>query len=127
MKTITGRRRWRWAEEFDISSPRPADYVVAVLVFLLLGLLFVWERNHAIVLNRQAFQLQEQLMALGNETDVLASRATELADRTRIVQRAEAIGMVFPQKGDLSWIYWVPAASKAMPSARSRIAGFVSP
>ena len=127
MRSISRRRRWRWVEEFDISSPRPADYVVAVLVFLLLGLLFVWERNHAIVLNRQAFQLQEQLMTLGNETDLLASRATELADRQRIVQRAEELGMIFPQKGDLSWIYWVPATSEAMPPARNRVAGFVWP
>jgi len=127
MKSITGRRRWRWFEEFDLTSPRPADYVVAVVAFLLLGLLFVWERNHAIVLNRQVFQLQEQMMALRNETDLLASRATELADRQRIVKRAEEIGMVFPQQGDLSWIYWVPVASKTMRPARSRVAGFVTP
>jgi hypothetical protein len=116
MRTIFGRRGWRWVEEFDPSSMRPADYVVAVLAFLILGLLFVWERNHAIALNRQAFQLQEQLTALGTETDLLGSRATELADRQRIVSRAEAIGMVFPERGDLTWIYWVPAVSQA-PSA----------
>jgi cell division protein FtsL len=127
MRSFSGRRRWRWIEEFDMTSPRPADYVIAVLVFLVLCLLFVWERNHAIVLNRQAFQLQEQLTSLGNETDLLASRATALADRQRIVQRAEELGMIFPQKGDLSWIYYVPTASKAKAPARSRVAGFVSP
>jgi cell division protein FtsL len=127
MKMIPATRRWRWLEDFDVTSPRPADYAVAVVAFLLLGLLFVWERNHAIVLNRQVFRLQEQISALRNETDRLASQATELGDRQRIVQRAESLGMVFPQKGELSWIYWVPHPTRSKRSTHGRVAGFVSP
>lgn len=128
MAPVTTRRRWQWVEEFDICSPRPADYVVAVLAFLLLGLLFVWERNHAIVLNREVFQLQEQLAALHNETDLLSSRATALVDRQLVVRRAEAdLGMVFPQADQLSWIYWVPQASLGTQPAPGRVAGFLSP
>jgi cell division protein FtsL len=127
MRSIPGRRRWRWLEDFDITSPRPADYAVAVAAFLLLGLLFVWERNHAIVLNRDVFRLQEQISALRNETDRLASEATELADRQRIVKRAEELGMVFPHKGELSWIYWVPHPTPVERSPRGRVAGFVMP
>lgn len=127
MRTIPERRRWRWIEDFDVTSPRPADYAVAVVAFLLLGLLFVWERNHAIVLNREVFRLQEQISALRNETDRLASHATELADRQRIVRRAEELGMVFPRKGELSWIYWVPHPTPVERQTRDRVAGFVSP
>jgi len=127
MRTIPGRRRWQWLDDFDVTSPRPSDYVVAVVAFLLLGLLFVWERNHAIVLNRQVFRLQEQLSVLHNDTDRLASQATALADRQRIVRRAEELGMVFPQKGDLTWIYWVPHPAPGARSTHGRVAGFVAP
>jgi hypothetical protein len=127
MAPIPTRRRWLWVEEFDICSPRPFDYVVAVLAFLVFGLLFVWERNHAIVMNREVFQLQEQLAALGNEADLLSSRATELMDRRRVVRRAEKLGMVFPQAGELSWIYWVPQTSLRPGPVQSRVAGFLTP
>ena len=127
MRTIPATRRWRWLEDFDVTSPRPADYAVAVIAFLLLGLLFVWERNHAIVLNREVFRLQEQISALRNQTDRLASQVTELGDRQRIVLRAEELGMVFPRKGELSWIYWVPHPTGVARGSQGRVAGFVSP
>ena len=123
MAPVPTRRRWLWVEEFDICSLRPVDYVVAVLVFLMFGLLFVWERNHAVVMNREVFQLQEQLAALGNEADLLSSRATELVDRRRVVRLAEELGMVFPQSGELSWIYWVPRPSSQTGSVQRRDAG----
>ena len=104
------RRRWqRWAEGYDPWHPRPGDYVVAALVFLTLALVYVGERTYAVHLNRRIFQLDERVASLRNGEAVLATRANTLADRARVMTRAEReLGLAVPKPGAFSYIYYVP-------------------
>jgi hypothetical protein len=104
------RRRWRrWAEGFDPWHPRPGDYVVAAIVFLALALLYIGERTYAVQLNRRIFQLEERVAGLRDGEAVLATQANTLADRGRVMRRAEhELGLVVPAPGAFSYIYYVP-------------------
>jgi hypothetical protein len=106
------RRRWRrWAEGFDPWHPRPGDYVVAALLFLALALVYIGERTYAVQLNRRIFQLEERVASLRDGEAVLATRANTLADRGRIMTRAEReLGLEVPAPGAFSYIYYVPPA-----------------
>ncbi|MFQ5599852.1 MAG: hypothetical protein ACE5G2_04775, partial [Candidatus Krumholzibacteriia bacterium] len=101
--------RWRcWAEELDPWSPRPVDYVVAAVLFLLLALVYVGERTDAVQLNRRLFRLEERRAGLQSEVDVLAADATALADRQRIVSMAgEQLGMTVPDPDAIEHVYYV--------------------
>jgi len=92
------RPRWRrWAERLDPWSPRPADYVVASGLCLGLSLAYLAERSYAVELDRRIFRLEERCGSLAEAGDVLAARATALADRARIVSIAQReLGMVVP-------------------------------
>lgn len=91
--------------------PRPADYVVASLLFLGLALLHVGARSYAVQLHRQIFQLEERLAGLRDGNDVLAARANTLVNRARIVTLArEELGMVVPKPEAFVLVYYVPDA-----------------
>lgn len=104
------RSRWRrWAEGIDPWMPRPADYVVASLVFLGLALLHVGARSYAVQLQREVFRLEERLASLRDGNDVLAARANTLVNRARIVTLArEELGMVVPKPDAFVLVYYVP-------------------
>jgi hypothetical protein len=120
--------RWRrWADELDPWSPRASDYMVAVAALLLLCLLYVGERNYAVQLNRRLFRLQERAATLEASTEILATRATELAGRVRITRLTRDYGMVVPPAEAVRYIYYVPE-HRAQPddvTARPRAAGVV--
>ena len=104
------RRRWRrWVEGLDPWSPRPIDYVCAAVVCLGLALAYVGERSYAVHLNRRIFRLEERLGGLTTNRDLLAVRATALADRARIVALAQReLGMVVPGPRAFAFVYYVP-------------------
>jgi len=104
------RRRWRrWLEGLDPWQPRPGDYIVASLVFLVLALLYVGERTYAVQLNRRVFQLEERVVALRDGEAMLVSRANTLADRSRVMSLAERdLGLVSPSGEAFGYIYYVP-------------------
>ena len=101
--------RWRrWADELDPWSPRSSDYTVIVAGLLLLCLLYVGERNYAVQLNRRLFRLQERAATLEASTEILATRATELAGRERITRLAGDYGMLVPPAEAVRYVYYVP-------------------
>jgi hypothetical protein len=101
--------RWRrWADELDPWSPRSSDYMVIVAALLLLCLLYVGERNYAVQLNRRLFRLQERAATLEASTEMLATRATELAGRDRIARLARDYGMLLPPADAVRYVYYVP-------------------
>ena len=104
------RRRWqRWIEGLDPWHPRPGDYVVAALVFLVLALLYVGERTYAVQLNRDVFKFEERVVALRDAESLLAARANSLADRSRVMALAERqLGLVAPSGDAFAYIYYVP-------------------
>lgn len=106
------RRLQRWGDEFDPWTPRPGDYVLGSLLFLGAALLYVGERSYAVQLNRRIFQLEERAGTLKTEVDVLVAEAVALADRRRIVSRAQdELGMVLPSAADVEYVYYVPGAA----------------
>jgi hypothetical protein len=113
------RARWRrWVDGIDPWMPRPLDYVAAAALFLGLALLYVGQRSYAVQLDRRIFRLEERRVALRDRNDVLAARATSLADRDRIVSIAQRdLGMVVPAADAFAYVYYVPPAGRA-PRAR---------
>jgi cell division protein FtsB len=105
------RRRWqRWVDGIDPWSPRPVDYVIAAALFLCLALLYIGERSYAVQLNRRSIRLEERLVGLRDSGDVLAARATALADRARVMALAQReLGMVVPGPEAFAYIYYVPS------------------
>jgi len=105
------RRVWlrsrRWFEEFDPWAPRPGDYVLGSLLFLLLAVGYVGEHSRSVELNRRLFGLQERANTLRTEVELLGAEATGLADRHRIVRAAERLGMCTPESGAVEYIYYV--------------------
>ena len=117
----------------DPCSPRPVDYVVAAALFLGLALLYVGEHSYAVQLNRRIIRLEERLVGLRDSGDILAARATALADRARVMSDAQRdLGMVVPAPEAFAYIYYVPphrlaphpsrslVGSSGAPAARSR-------
>lgn len=129
------RPRWRrWVDGIDPWMPRPVDYVAAAALFLALALVYVGQRSYAVQQNRRIFRLEERLVSLRDRNDVLAARATSLADRARIVSIAQRdLGMVAPAPDAFAYVYYVPprgrpprtrpaatSAASVLPTARRR-------
>ncbi len=112
------RTRWqRWAEGIDPWHPRPGDYLVFALAFLLLALVYVGERTYALHLNRRMFLLEERLASRREANAVLAARVNALADRARITTLAmRDLGMVVPDSKSFRYIYFVPSAGTGVPA-----------
>lgn len=118
------RRLQRWADEFDPWTPRPGDYVLGSLLFLGAALLYVGERSYAVQLNRRIFQLEERAGTLKTEVDVLVAEAVALADRRRIVRRAQdELGMILPSAADVEYVYYVPDSAVQGPANPSDASG----
>jgi cell division protein FtsB len=111
----TRRNRWqRWAEGIDPWHPRPADYLLFAVAFLVVSLAWVGARTAAVQLNRRLFALEERAVALREANAALAARATALADRTQVGERARReLGMVVPKPGDFRTIAYVRSAGPA--------------
>jgi cell division protein FtsL len=108
----------RWADEFDPTAPRPADYGIASVLLLLLALVYVGERSYALKLNRQSLELEERTGTLQSQVEMLVAAANELADRARVVTLArDKLHMQFPGADAVGYIYYVP------PAAASRAGG----
>jgi hypothetical protein len=125
------RARWRrWADRVDLYHPRPIDYVMIAAAFLVLSLLWIGERTYAVQLNRRVFQLEEKQLGLRQTGATLAARVNALAERGRVVERAERdLGMVVPKPGAFQVIAYVPRRGVPMPTHRGRptvLAGFPS-
>jgi cell division protein FtsL len=127
------RTRWqRWAEGIDPWHPRPGDFVVFALAFLVLALAYVGERTYALHLNRRMFLLEERLASRREANAVLAARVNMLADRGRITTLAQRdLGMVVPNSESFRYIYFVPSAASPVPARRRAdprvLAGIVPP
>ena len=109
------RRRWRrWMDGIDPWMPRPVDYLAAAALFLGLSRLYVGERSYAVELARGIFRLEERRASLRDRGDVLASRATALGDRDRVMCiAARELGMVVPGPDAFVHVYYVPEHARA--------------
>jgi len=114
------RTRWqRWADGLDPWHPRPGDYVVFALAFLVLALAYVGERTYALHLNRRMFLLEERLASRREANAVLAAHVNALADRGRITTLAQReLGMVVPNSESFRYIYFVPSTGSPVPARR---------
>jgi hypothetical protein len=122
----------RWAEGIDPWHPRPGDYLVFALAFLILALAYVGERTYALQLNRRMFLLEERLASRREANAVLAARVNTLADRGRITTLAQRdLGMVVPNSESFRYIYFVPSEASPVPARRHAappsLASFIPP
>lgn len=117
------QRLRRWFEDFDPSTPRPADYILGVVVSLLLALCYVGERGHAVQLNKRIYELEERASSLRTEVEVLGVEVTRLADRHRIVTLARKMGMTAPDPAAVQYIYFVRGGARHPRAPRRRRRG----
>jgi hypothetical protein len=103
-------RLQRWAEGLDPWHPRPIDIVFFAGGFLVVALAWVGVRTAAVQLNRRLFRLEERALALAESEAVLGARVNALADRGRVVERAEReLGMVVPKPEDFRHLAVLPS------------------
>ena len=112
------QRLRRWFEDFDPWTPRPGDYVLGVVVFLLLALGYVGERGHAVQLNKRLYELEERASSLRTEVEVLGSEVTRLADRHRIITLARQMGMTAPDPDAVEYVYFVGEGARGTAAPR---------